>query len=181
MHTELVATTASWILIGVFLPAVVHKIKSWPRFLASMQAYKLLPVSLVKPAAMVLVGLEISALVLLAGGPFVGLASVGFIVAMLLLGVYFVAILVNVLRGRQFIDCGCGDDPTAIGWLVLLRNLMLVAVASLGWFLVVDSAGIELTAYLLGICLALIGWGLYQAAEQLLANRTTHQRLWMGL
>ncbi|MGK0224754.1 MAG: hypothetical protein ACI9ON_004011, partial [Limisphaerales bacterium] len=68
MHTELVATTASWILIGVFLPAVVHKIKSWPRFLASMQAYKLLPVSLVKPAAMVLVGLEISALVLLAGG-----------------------------------------------------------------------------------------------------------------
>ena len=181
MNTELIAATASWILIGVFLPAVVHKIKAWPRFLASMQAYRLLPVSLVKPAAVLLVSFEICALVLLVGGTFVGLASVGFILAGLLLGLYFIVILVNVLRGRQFIDCGCGDEPTAIGWLVLLRNLILAVVASLGWFLVVGSAGIELTAHLLGICLALISWGLYQAAEQLLANRTTHQRLWMGL
>ena len=171
----------AWLLAGVFGLALRHKLNAWPRFLASFQAYDLLPHRWVKVVAPVIVLAELVALAGLLLGPFVGVAimQLGFASALSLLVVYFTGMLINVLRGRSYIDCGCGDDPTPLGLGVLARNALLIGLALGGIF----GQGIEpsFLTFLVSAGFALLGLGLYLGYEQLLANRATHQRLWLGM
>jgi hypothetical protein len=47
--------------------------------------------------------------------------------ALALFALYGAAITINLLRGRQHIDCGCGGDGTPISWGLVLRNAVLLA------------------------------------------------------
>ena len=94
---------------------------------------------------------------------------------------YGVAMAINLHRGRQFIDCGCGDEPTPLGIGLLLRNAALcgltVAAAggvpdlgiAAGWSLLIAGIG------------AALAYGIYAAIDQLLANSGRHRRLWLGV
>jgi hypothetical protein len=108
------------------LTAALHKIRDPARFRATVADYRLLPPRLVTVGAAILVLSEVAVAVALAGARTWGLAG-----AAALLGLYAVAIAVNLARGRRHLDCGCTGPALRrpiSGWLVF-RNLVLVAVA----------------------------------------------------
>ena len=82
---------------------------------------------------------------------------------------YALAIGINLMRGRCYIDCGCGDTPQMLsGWL-LVRNALLAcgaatmmlntSAASFSW----PDLAVALPAFAV-IC------GVYLTAEQILEN-----------
>ncbi len=173
--SQTVALLVSWLVALIFAAALRHKVQSWARFKASFAAYRLVPERLVTPVAVVLAGLEgWVVLGCLAGLPAALLTGGG------LFFVYGVAMAINLFRGRRFIDCGCGDEPTPLGAGLLVRNLVLVglATAAAGGVPDMRSAGLEVLVALLG---AGVAYGIYAAIDQLLANRGLHRRLWLGV
>jgi ABC-type branched-subunit amino acid transport system permease subunit len=46
-----------------------------------------------------------------------------------LVALYAFAIGINLWRGRQDIDCGCGGESHPLSWGLALRNLILAAAA----------------------------------------------------
>lgn len=108
-----------------------RKIRGLDGFRAVLADYRLVPACATKPAALavslvegVLAGLWLVApwrveAVILAG---VGTA--------LLMAAYGGAITVNLLRGRSWIDCGCGGGEQ-LSWILVLRNLVLTGFALL--------------------------------------------------
>ncbi len=161
------------VLACVFLAAAAHKWRDLRQFEGILAAYRLLPGALVRPATLVLPLAEsaVAIWLLLPRARFTAAA-----VAAVLLGIYTLAIGINLLRGHRSIDCGCGDpgrNQSLTEWL-LLRNGVLIGVAllaatpvanrPLGWL---DG----LVALLAATTLVL----LYSACNQLLSNR---DRLW---
>ena len=158
---------------------LVHKVRAWPRFQASLAAYQLIPSALVSATAGLLVIAE-------------AVVSVGLLLcqawstllAQALLGLYALVIAISVLRGRTHIDCGCGDEPTPVSWLLVVRNGLLISIAVIAWRLMAEPGGIAVFAWLnVILALGLSGLALlmYQAIEQLLANRGRYKRLWHGV
>ena len=80
-----------------------------------------------------------------------------------------------MLRGRSYIDCGCGDAPTGLsGWL-LLRNGVLIILAMLG---LLSDIELSVGLLLVGMGLAIVAMVLYGALDQLVTNYSLHRRLW---
>jgi len=175
MNASVLILAISWLLAGIFAMALKHKVGAWPRFIASLTAYDIVPERLVKLAGALLVVSELAAVLLLFSGQPLGLWF-----ATLLLSVYAMAIAINVLRGKWHIDCGCGDEPTPVSWFLFWRNTLLVMMAQFG--LVLHATGLTWTLLvaLIALGLSLIALGIYVAVEQLMANRGRHQRLWLG-
>lgn len=122
------ALTVRWSLAIVFLLAVIHKLKAPVAFKATMKNYRLLPEFLLAPFLYAVIAAELAAVIaLLANSPLgSGIAAGLFIV-------YTLAILVNLIRGRRDIDCGCSGPAvrqTLSAWLVV-RNSGFLAAALL--------------------------------------------------
>jgi hypothetical protein len=150
-------------LAAVFALALSHKLRSYARFRASLQAYGIVPEFLVGVVAPLIVLVEVLATVCLLApiGP-------GSLLAFAVLGVYTVAMGVNLARGRRYIDCGCGDLPTPLsGWL-LVRNGLLMGLAW-PYGLEGDYSGTAST-WLLVSAVVLVFVVFYLTVEQLLAN-----------
>jgi hypothetical protein len=160
----------SWVLLGILAPALYHKVTAWPRFVAVLRAYELVPSALVPVAAVGLALLELAAAVLL-----VFLQPAGLWLAAGLFALYLVAMTINLLRGRVSIDCGCGDEPTLISAGLVLRNAVLVLFAFTGL-----RTGSPDSIYELVVCagLAFAVVVVYLSIDQLFANSSRHQRLW---
>ncbi len=155
----------------LLLLAAAHKLTSLQEFRATLSAYEVLPDAFVSPVSALVPIIEalLGAAWLLAIQPvYVALAS-----AVLLAG-YTSGIVINLLRGRVHIDCGCTMGQSAgidqqLSWGLVARNALLIIVAltaslpatgrAIGW---VDY--VTLVAGLLAIVL------LYSAANQLLSN-----------
>ncbi|MCP4301369.1 MAG: methylamine utilization protein MauE [Gammaproteobacteria bacterium] len=117
-----------WVLAIVFVVAVVHKLTAPASFVATMKAYHLLPAGLTAIVGYVLIGAELVTVFALLLNNRSGSAA-----AVVLLAAYTFAILINLLRGRSDIDCGCSGPhlrQTLSAWLVV-RNLGLIALALL--------------------------------------------------
>ena len=70
-----------------------------------------------------------------------------------------------------------------MSWALVVRNVCLVGLALVAAQLRTAAASDWVFDWLVGLvslALALVGFGIYQAAEQLFANRGLHQRLWLG-
>jgi uncharacterized membrane protein YphA (DoxX/SURF4 family) len=90
----------------VFVVAGLQNMVHWRVLAGVVGNYRLLPSFLVLPVSLVLPPLETVLGFLLVcgvGGPWPALAG------MVLLGVFAMAMLININRGRTHIDCGCGD------------------------------------------------------------------------
>ncbi|NJN51335.1 MAG: DoxX family membrane protein [Gammaproteobacteria bacterium] len=147
----------------LFLFGALHKLRDVTNFKGVLAAYRLLPAATVGfiawSVALAEVAIGIAALLQL---------QFAFIAAAAVLACYAVAMTVNVVRGRRFIDCGCGGDAQPITWGLIVRNLLLVGFCGL--------ALMEATARSFGwIDLGSIGFGvivcglIYGAVNQLLA------------
>lgn len=89
--------------------------------------YRLLPDPLVVPVARALPFVEIALAVALLGGG----QRLAVLPAALLMGIFAAAMAINILRGRNHIDCGCGRSQLRqpLSWLLVGRNLALAAIA----------------------------------------------------
>jgi hypothetical protein len=153
----IVSWTATLLIACLFASAAWHKFSGLAEFRGALSAYRLLPEWAVGSSAVLLVVLEASiALALLFRLEGASLA------AFLLLGTYSAAMLLNLLRGRRWIDCGCGGPGQPISYALLMRNAVLMglcllaspapapapaAVGTLGAFTVVAAALTGLLLY----------------------------------
>jgi hypothetical protein len=117
---------ARLVLAAVLLAAARHKLADRPRFRAALAGYALLPERVVPAAAAAVPAVELAlALALLAPG----LGAAPPLAVAALLALYGAAIAANLARGRRALDCGCGGRPRPLGWGLVARNAVLVALA----------------------------------------------------
>ena len=147
----------STVRLGVgclLLFAAGHKLRHMWDFRLALGAYRLLPEWAVLPMARLLALAELAL-----GVACLAQLPLGYVGAFALLSVYTVAILVNLARGRNSIDCGCGGPPQPLSYALVLRNALLLgacvaalaepAPRPLGWldFLTI-TAGLAVLALL---------------------------------
>jgi hypothetical protein len=120
-------TVACGVLALVLLRAAWHKGRDARSFRIALDDYALLPSGWIPKVAPGLVVVEVS----VAASLLVPVtAGVGAVAAAFLLAGYSAAVGVNLLRGRRFIDCGCGGAAgRPVDESLLLRNAVLVLVA----------------------------------------------------
>lgn len=105
-----------------------HKWQDLPLFRSHIEAYGLLPFAAAEVASYALPAAELLAAVLMLW-PVVGVWARAMAMGLLLL--YAAAMAINVLRGRTDLECGCGGPALRVGWRLVGRNLLLLAL--LGW------------------------------------------------
>jgi uncharacterized membrane protein YphA (DoxX/SURF4 family) len=156
----------SWVLID----AALHKLRHPLHFGAVIDQYRLLPTGagawLVRPLG----AFELCtgcALLL----PFAHRA--GALLAALLLTLYFLAMALNLWRGRREIDCGCGapGNEQQLSGALLARNVLLASAAL--WLALAASVSRQAIwmDWVVGLSAAAILLLLYATVNLLLANR----------
>lgn len=177
----------------LFLFAAVHKINNKLQFHGILEAYQILPRGMlgltvsVIPVLELILGLAWALSALL----FIRIQFVPLVSAMLLF-VYALVIAINLMRGRSYIDCGCGFSPRAssaqnlsssggiqqLSRGLVARNVVLVIVALIA-AIPPTSRDLGFIDYLSLIAAASTLVLLYGAFNQLLANRNAIGA-WLG-
>ncbi len=101
---------------------------------------------------------------------------IGLMVASALLLAYLGMMALQMLQGKSGIDCGCSGpaNRTAIGWPLLLRNLLLAVLTALAAGFALPSTA---TAWLLAAVAGLFMVFCTLSAEQLMGNQQKLQQL----
>ena len=171
MIDPLLARTIAFGCAALLLFAAWHKISTQREFVAALGEYRLLPQLLLRPTGVVLPAAEAA----LGLGWLTGFApQVVALLSAALLGVYAVAMAINLWRGRVHISCGCGfggasgeDQP--LSWWLVARNLVLAAVAASA-ALPTGNRELGRIDWLMVVLALLACTALYCAASQLLRN-----------
>jgi len=110
----------------VFGMAVLGKLYHRDEFVGLVANYRLVPEPLVPVVARLVVALETVVVLSLATG--VGLAASAGLAVILLCG-FAVAMTINLVRGRQEIDCGCFQSALRqrLSVALIVRNMALTA------------------------------------------------------
>lgn len=117
----------------LFASAALYKLRDLPRFGAVLRAYRVLPAGLTFAWPLPLVELTMAAgLLIPLTRAAAALAGAG------LLGVYALAMALNLARGRRELACGCGganERRPISAWMVVRNALLaaLLAAISLPW------------------------------------------------
>ncbi|MDT3737112.1 MAG: MauE/DoxX family redox-associated membrane protein [Denitratisoma sp.] len=163
------------LLAIVFLGGAWQKLRDMDGFVMAVEQYRLLPASWAMPAAWALLAAEAVAGLLLLP---LATRTAGAALALAVLAAVTLAVAINLLRGRHAIDCGCGgpEGGQHLSWGLVLRNglLGLAAVLSLAAEAPRDLVWLDGLTLVAGT-LAL--YGLYAAANQLMANRPRLMKL----
>jgi len=136
-------------LAAIFLLAAVGKFRQPMVFLRSVLDFNLLPAVLVPWFAAALPGIEVACGLALLAGAFLAsrsarvaaLSEAATWIVAILLGIFTVAIAINLVRGREM-ECGCFDiigtvvgsvipffKPHAVTWWTVVRDLVFLAPA----------------------------------------------------
>lgn len=162
--TVLVLSTSLGLL---FFTAAKHKLNSPGRFTAQLAAYELVPPAILPGLSRAIPVAEMAVVFLILvpiTRPWAGVLAGG------LLASYTVAMAINLLRGRDDIDCGCGGQPQMLSYWLLLRNAALI----IGCLLLVipgtDRALVWVDFILLTLMIAALSCA-YLLIEQLVRNQ----------
>ena len=157
----------------MFLLAAYHKMSNGAEFRVTLLEYQLLPEWIISPASRVIPIAEIllggSWLLSWFGQAMTAVASAG------LLGIYALAIGINLYRGRVHFDCGCSfggkdDSEQFLSGGLVVRNLILIATA-LVTLLPATSRPFGFGDYATLVAVLLAATLLFAAANQLISNR----------
>lgn len=158
--------------LGLLLAgAALHKATAFGQFAAAVREYRLLPPFMVTPVALLLAVTEGAVAIAWFSAP---LRSMAATVTAVLFAVYAAAIAINLGRGRVHVHCGCslggaaGSSPL-LSWRLVLRNLVLIALALIPLLPVSGRTFAALDWATLGAALAALGL-LYAGASQLSRN-----------
>jgi hypothetical protein len=122
------ASAAGRTCVGlVFMLAAVQKAMHWRILPGVVANYRMLPRWMVSPASALLPPVEMILSILLLSAllrPWPVLA------AMALLALFAGAMAINITRGRDQIDCGCGETflRQTLNWTLVARNFVLAAL-----------------------------------------------------
>nr|WP_245405868.1 MauE/DoxX family redox-associated membrane protein [Sphingobium sp. Sx8-8] len=160
----------------IFLTAGFQKVRHRHVLPGVIANYRILPESLVGPAAIALPAVEslLGALLLM------GLTPLPVIVGAALLSLFAMAMAFNLLRGRREISCGCGrpDLIQRLRWSSVIRNLLLAAalLTPLGFAAQLDP--MARASGLFGGLALWLGYQLFEAihAAQAAAAPAPHRR-----
>lgn len=164
-------STLSAVLSVIFLTGAWQKLRDLALFQANVENYRLLPDGLAWPAALLLPVWELAAGALLVFDP---VRTAGALLTIGLLSVVTAAVVINLLRGRTEIDCGCGSLGGHVGdqtlsWCLAARNALLALAALLA--LREDAPRALVWIDYLSVAGGTLGLlGLYVTANQLMAN-----------
>ena len=160
---------AAALLAIVFLGGAWQKLRDLAALAGAVEQYRLLPDAWAAGAARTLLAAEFAAGLLLLPLPTRG---AGALLAALLLAAVTLAVAINLLRGRRAIDCGCGgaEGGQHLSWGLVLRNALLGLAAVLAAAAETPRELVWLDG-LTVVAGTLAFYGLYAAANQLLANR----------
>lgn len=156
----------------------LDKLRHFSLFEAAVGGYRLLPEALLRSFSLTFVAGEVLAAPLLL---WPATRQAGAVLALFVLLVATAGIVLNLLRGRRDVDCGCsglGESSAGLSWWLVGRNALLagLALVSGGW--AVQSAR-ELAwvdgLTFFGTTLALLG--LYHAANQLIESHLKFQNM----
>jgi uncharacterized membrane protein YphA (DoxX/SURF4 family) len=181
---EFLSETAAALLGTTFFMAGLSKLANSDDFRQAVEGYGLLPTALSRIAAWTIPPVEIFA----GSGMLLGI-SVSKVAALLclVLAIFTVAIVVNLMRGRE-ISCGCFGPPNMrrISWGDVLRNICLATLAlwlaqdaghiSLGGSPILDG-GTRLAGLAAGSIIVLIGLAAAEARRLLNLMRQLRPRL----
>jgi len=163
------------LLAIVFLGGAWQKLRDMDGFAMAVEQYRLLPLSWAMPTAWALLAAEAVAGLLLLP---LATRTAGAALALAVLAAVTLAVAINLLRGRHAIDCGCGgpEGGQHLSWGLVLRNGLLGLAAGLSLAAeaprdLVWLDGLTLVAGTLAL------YGLYAAANQLMANRPRLMKL----
>jgi hypothetical protein len=149
----------------LFLRAAWHKVGDYGRFVGFVADYRLVPEVLLGVVSRLLIAVELLVVAALVWPPFAAWGALG---ALVLLGLYALAIAVNLLRGRTRLECGCGGAAQPLSWLLVVRNVVLMGLAALALFTPIGHTGpLETVVALMAGALA---FSLYVITEQVMAN-----------
>ena len=157
----------------MFLLAAYHKLSNGAEFRVTLLEYQLLPEWLVSPASRIIPIIEI-----LLGGSWLlswyeqSMTAIG---SAALLGVYALAIGINLYRGRVHFDCGCSfggkdDNEQFLSGGLVARNLILI-VTALVTLLPAGTRTFGFGDYATLGAVLLTATLLFAAANQLISNR----------
>jgi uncharacterized membrane protein YphA (DoxX/SURF4 family) len=160
-----IATIIRFALGWLFLAASAHKLKDMADFRSVLATYRILPERLVTIAAWLVVAAEI--------GIGVGMLwqfKAAYVGGAALLLLYAGVMTINLMRGRRFIDCGCGGATQPLSLGLVLRNVVL-AIAAVTALVPAPARPLEwLDIVSMGAGVLVLG-ALYAATNQLLAAR----------
>jgi len=154
-----------------------HKLTNRIQFRAILQAYQILPVALVPLAGLMLGMFELVLGFVWAAG---WQATPAAWATALLLAAYALAISINLMRGRSYIDCGCGfasaigreskrEGIQQLSISLVLRNAVLIAGALVVTLPSTDRL-LGIMDYLFAVLACLVLILFYGAFNQLLIN-----------
>lgn len=125
-----------WIFGFIFLAAGISKFLRTSSVVHAVSSYRLLPHSAERTAACALATLELSAGVLLLLSLWLPLYRFAWSLTIGLLFIFSLAIASALVRGLK-IPCGCGLllNGHVISWMTLGRNLLMLAVLVLDFFM----------------------------------------------
>ncbi len=164
----------------VLFGAAWHKLSEPNAFLSALAAYRLLPDQLLDAAVRAVPLLEIA---LGAGMLIPATRSVALIGVAVLMLAYAGAIAVNLVRGRSYIDCGCGGAAHPLSWGLVARNGVLAAAAFAVSGATVDRplAWLDAVTLVIGVLAFYVAYLmadelLRQASRMARADRSDHER-----
>ncbi|XKK34000.1 DoxX family membrane protein [Bacillus sp. A17A.1] len=118
------------VIIGIlFLSTAISKILDFKKHVIIVKEYEIIPHKLAKFFSIFEVILEFSCAILLLLGLFPIIAGLGLFILLVL---YTMGIVINLLRKRTTISCGCGGiaGNHHLSWFLVLRNIVLLTVVS---------------------------------------------------
>lgn len=128
LHEPLVTWALRAFLALLFATAAVSKLQHIEEFYGVVRNFRLIPDG---PSRVVAFVLPIVELAVAAGLMIAPLAVPAAVTGAALLAGFGVAIAINVIRGRTWIDCGCMRQgmKQQISWMMVLRNVVLTVLA----------------------------------------------------
>ena len=172
MIDPLLPTVIAFGFAVLFVAAASHKLSVRGRFEAILRDYRLLPDFLVRPIALLMPAIELT----LGLGWISGLSPRATALASaVLLTTYALAMTINLVRGRIYIECGCGfgtstGEEQALSSSLVARNILLIGLALLP---LAPTTGRNLgtTDFLVVVGSVLTAILLYAGSGQLIRNR----------
>ncbi len=164
----------------LFIGAAWHKLSSLDRFEAVLRDYRLLPAFAIRPLSLLIPAIELTLGLSWISGL---LPRITALASASLLATYALAMGINLLRGRIYIDCGCGfgastESEQALSWSLVARNILLIGLAVLP-LVAVAERDLGMTDYVVVVAGLLTAILLYAGSGQLIKNRAAI-KTWRG-
>ncbi len=156
----------------LFIGAAWHKLSAPGRFEAVLCEYRLLPALVSRHLTFLIPAIELA---LGLGWIFGLLPRITALASAGLLAMYALAMGINLVRGRIYIDCGCGfgvstEKEQALSSSLVARNILLIGLAVLS-IVPVGERDLGITDYVVVIAAVLTAILLFSGSGQLIRNR----------